>query len=237
MNVDERLSRRRNVEQRVAPGRNLAEPPADREDDVCVLQACGERVVHGDAEHAGVARGVVVDEVLAAERARDRQRVRLAEGQHVVARLLRPAALADDDERPFGSPENLAQLGEVALARGGPPDSHGRAVVGVGQLCEDVLRKREHHGAGPAREGERERACDVLGDAGGAVHVPGGLGDPAEHARVVQLLPRLATLDSSRNMAREEDHRRRVLPRGVDADGRLGRSGTSRHEADSRAAR
>ena len=73
----------------------------------------------------------------------------------------------------------------------------------------------------------------MLGDAGGAVHVPRGLGDPAEDARVVQLLPRLATLDSTRNMPGEEDHRRRVLPRGVHADGRLGRSGTSRHEADS----
>ena len=75
------------------------EPAADREDEVGVAEAGRDRLVHRHTEHADVARRSVVDEVLTAKRAGDGQLVRLAEGEDVVAGLLRPAALADDEER------------------------------------------------------------------------------------------------------------------------------------------
>ena len=116
MDVDERLPRIRRLEERVPARRHLSQPAADREDEVGLAQPRGDRFVHRDTEHADVARRSVVDEVLAAERARDRELVRLAERQHVAARLGRPAALADDDERPLGRGEQLAQAREILCA-------------------------------------------------------------------------------------------------------------------------
>ena len=113
MRVHERLARIGRLEQRVPPRRHLAEAATEREHEVGVAQPPGERLVHRDAEHADVARRAVVDEVLAAKRARDRKLVRLAERLHVAARLRRPAALADDDERSLGGGEQLAQPLEI----------------------------------------------------------------------------------------------------------------------------
>ena len=49
MRVDERLARARRVQQRVAAGRHLAEPAAEREDQVGVLDATCELRVHARA--------------------------------------------------------------------------------------------------------------------------------------------------------------------------------------------
>ena len=230
--MDQRLLRTRRLEERVAAGRDLAEAAADREHEVGIAQAAGDRLVHGDAEHADVARRAVVDEVLAAKRARDRKLVRLAERLHVAARLGRPAALAHDDERALGSGEQLAQ--PLELLRLGHDGSASNAIgIGrVGLLGEHVLRERQHDGPGPAGERDRERLRHVLGDPVGAVELPRRLRDTAEDLRVVELLPRLAPAERPRHLADEEDHRRGVLLRGVDADRGLGRAGTAGDEAD-----
>ena len=149
MHVHERLARSRRLEQRVPPGRHLAEPTADREHEVRVVQPRGDPLVHRHAEDADVARRAVVDEVLAAKRARDRERVRLAEGEDVAARLRRPAALADDDQRTLGGGEQLAHATELLRARRDARRLDRRRIGDVGLLREHVLGQREHDRAGP----------------------------------------------------------------------------------------
>ncbi len=66
------------------------------------------------------------------------------------------------------------------------------------------------------------------------------LGDPlreteragAEHLAVIDFLERLAITLLARDLPDEQDHRRRVLERGVHADARVGRARAARHEAD-----
>ena len=58
----------------------------------------------------------------------------------------------------------------------------------------------------------------------------------AEHLPVVDLLEGLAVALVARDLADEQDHRRRVLERGVHADRGVGRARAARHEADARPA-
>jgi len=80
MDVHERLL----VDERVAGRRHLAEPRADDEQQVGVADAGGELRVDADADVAPVARGVVVDRILAAERRARGELVRLDERAHVL---------------------------------------------------------------------------------------------------------------------------------------------------------
>ena len=82
MDVDERLARFGNVDQRIARGRHLAEPSADEEEDIGLLHPLGERRVDADADVAGIVRMVVVEEHLAAEGAADRQVEAFGEAAH-----------------------------------------------------------------------------------------------------------------------------------------------------------
>ena len=111
------------------------------------------------------------------------------------------------------------------------------AVHDVGLLGEHVLRQREDDRPGPPGERDRVRLGHVLGDPLRAVELPRGLRDAAEHLGVVELLPRLAPPEGARHLADEEEHRRRVLLRRVDADRRLRRARPARHETDARTPR
>ncbi len=115
--MDESLARPRWLEQRVAARRHLSQPASDREDEVGFAHAIRKAIVHRNPEDADIARRAVVDEVLAAEGARDRQLVRLTEREDALARLRRPAALADDDERPLRRCQELAQSSDVTVLR------------------------------------------------------------------------------------------------------------------------
>ena len=82
VNVDERLRRGRRLEERVARGRHLAEPRPDDEEQVGLAYTRGELRIDPDADVADVARRVVVERVLSAERRTRRQLVRLEELAH-----------------------------------------------------------------------------------------------------------------------------------------------------------
>ena len=237
MHVDERLARLGRLEQRVPARRHLAEAPADREHEVGVAQPCGDRLVHRDAEHADVARRAVVDEVLAAERTRDGKLVRLAERLHVAARLA-PSSRPRRRRRAVARRRRAARAAARDRPARGSTDGglDARCVGDIRLLGEHVLGEREDDRPGPAGQRERERLGHVLGNPGRAVDLPRGLRDPAEHLRVVELLPGLAAAKRARHLPDEEDHRRRVLLRRVHADRRLRRAWPARDEADARPA-
>ena len=114
--------------------------------------------------------------------------------------------------------------------------SYGRASAALGLLHEHVLGQREHDRARATGSRDVERTRDELGDPVGAVDLRHPLRHRAEHVAVVDLLERLAPHHLARDLADQEDQRRRVLERGVDAAGRVRRSGASRDHADPRAA-
>ena len=237
MDAHERLAWPGCVEQRVAPRRHLPETAADGEHEIGVAQPRGERVVHRDAEDAHVRRRVVVHEVLAAERTRDRQVVRFAEREHALADLLRPAALADDDQRPLGGRQQFAEASQILRPGRRLCDLDRRRVLDVGLLGEHVLRQAEDDRPRTTGESKRVRACDVVRYPLRALDLPRGLRDPAEDLRVVELLPRLAASERARHLADEQEHRRRVLAGRVHSDRRLRRARAARDQADPRSSR
>ena len=86
-----------------------------------------------------------------------------------------------------------------------------------------------------------EGARDVFGQAVGRVDLADPLREAerarAEHLPVVDLLEGLAVALVARDLADEQDHRRRVLERGVQADRGVARARPARHEAQARAGR
>ena len=101
---------------------------------------------------------------------------------------------------------------------------------------QHVFGQRQHDRPGAALQRSVEGARDVFGHAVRVVD----LGDPlreaeragAEHLAVVDFLERLAIALLARDLADEQDHRRRVLERGVHADARVGRARAAGDEAD-----
>ncbi len=106
----------------------------------------------------------------------------------------------------------------------------------VGLLHEHVLGQREHDRTGTTGGGHVEGPRDELGDPVGAVDLRHPLRHRAEHVAVVDLLERLAPHHLAADLADQEDQRRRVLERGVDAARGVRRPGAARHHADTRAA-
>ena len=169
MHVDQRLTRPRDVEQRVARGRHLAQPLADDEEHVRLAHARGERRVDADADVAGVVRVAMVEQVLPAESATDRPAPALrqrAEGRGVGGV---PAAPADDGERAPGAGEQRVRaIDRVRIGR----DRRGldaRRVVRHGLRGQHVLGQRDHDRSRAAGHRDGEGARDRLRDALGAV--------------------------------------------------------------------
>ena len=234
--MDERLSRRRRLEQRVPRRGHLPEPRADGEQDVGIPDTGREQRVDADADIADIARRVVVQRILAPERRPRGQRVRLEEDAQVGGGGGAPPRPADQGQRPLGSREQSVEPLELrgcGIRRDGRRREH---VGGVARRVEHVLGQREHDRSRPARARGREGAPEVLGDAVDPVDLRHPFRQLAEQAPVVELLEGLAVLLAGAHLADEEDQRRRVLARRMQADGRVRRSGPARDEADPRAA-
>ena len=115
MHVDQALGRRAGAHERVAGGRDLAQAPADGQQQVGLADALGQRRVHRQRGVPGVGGRGVVDVVLAAERGGDGHRLGLGEGGDVGAGLRRPAALPHDRQRRARLRQQRAEPRDVAV--------------------------------------------------------------------------------------------------------------------------
>src|SRR5262249_2989405 len=93
--VHQGLARRRNVEKGVTARGHFAQPPADEQDEIGGLYTREEFGIGADAEIAGIAGMLGVDEMGAAKGGRDRQREAMRETRDGRAGGLRPAAAAE----------------------------------------------------------------------------------------------------------------------------------------------
>ena len=128
--------------------------------------------------------------------------------------------------------EQLLQPAHVGRARPDLDRLEGRRVRHRDALDQHVLRQRHHHRPGPAVGCRVEGPRHQLGDAGRIVDLGRPLGDRAEHRAVVELLERLALAHFTRDLADEQDHRRRILARDVQAGRRIGGARPAGDEAD-----
>ena len=230
--MDELLFRPRNVDQRVIDGGPFSQAWADREQQVGIADAAFERRIESDRDIADVIRMAVVEQILAAVGAADRQRVGLGDRLEVGASPRIPAAASHHHERPLGLREHVAQLVHVV-----GPGMRGDALVarGVGNRRGrglHVFRQREHHGPGASRYREMKRVAHHFRHALGTVDLRHPFRHLPVHAAVVDFLERLALGHCVVDLTDEQNHRRRVLERGMNADARVGRAGPARDKAD-----
>ncbi|MGY3075625.1 hypothetical protein ACVWZZ_001996 [Bradyrhizobium sp. LM6.10] len=237
MHVDQLLLRGRNIKQRVGRRRHFRHAAADEQNDIGAVDARLQARARADAEIAGIVRVIGVDERRSAERGRDRQVEPLGKPRDPPGRLVCPARTAENDERRLGAGKHGANA--LDIRRRGPAhrrlDTH-RVRNGRG-LGQHVLRQRDHDGTGTALHGDAEGPRDQLRNAVGTIDLDRPFRHGAEHSLVVELLKRLALAHAGVDLADEQDHRRRILHRDVDAVAGVGGAGAAGDEADSGAAR
>ena len=236
VNVNERLRRLRRAEQRVAAGRHLTEALAGDEENIGVAHPRRQLGIDRDPDVTGIELVTVVEEILGAKRAGDRNGIGLGEAAHVCARRFVPPAAADDDQRLLRSSEHFAELGNLRR-RGMDSDRlDACGVVDLRHRCEHVLGQGQHHRTGPPLSRDPERARDVFRNALRAIDLRHPFGNASIHAPIVDFLKRFAISEIAADLPDKNNERRRVLLRGVDADGRIRRAGPAGHERDARTA-
>ena len=232
MHVHERLFRGGNVEQAVALRGHFAEPAADQHDQVGRFYVFEEFWIGPDAEVAGIVGMELVEQHCAAETGRDRHRKTFGEAFEGGTRGLRPAAAAGDHDRALGAGNQRGEPPHLGFARRGFDRLEGGRVRHRHAIDQHVLGQRDHHRSGPAAGRGIEGARDYFGNARGIVDFGRPFGESAEHCAIVDLLKRLTPAHVARDLADEQDHRRRILLRNVNAGRRVGRARPTGDEAD-----
>ena len=209
--------------QGIAASHRFAQPRPHRDHQIGIAQALKQFRVHPQPNIADVVGMVVIKKILAAEGGGHRQMVGLGKARQIGDALIRPTRPADHDERAF----SRAQAG-VQISHGGGRRRAGdpRRLGGVGDrrlIAQHVLGQRQHHRTRPAAHRRGVGAGDVFGYPFGAVDLGHPLGQRAEHGAVIYFLERFTVAVAARYLADKEDHRRRILARGMDTDGGVGR--------------
>ncbi len=236
MDMHQPLARPRRLEQRIAVGRDIAEPRAEGHDQICTAHAFGQPRIDAQAQMADVVRIAIVEHVLTAEGAGHRQIPRMHEARERGRILVAPVGAAGDHQRTLRGGQQPGQRGGIRGRRRG---DHGPIRAGVaadGIAIEHILGQRQHHRPGTARGRDLEGARDQFGNARRVVD----FGDPfrhaAEHRRVIDFLEGLPAAVLAGDLPDEQDHRRRILRGNMDADAGMRGAGPARDKADAGAA-
>ncbi len=233
VDMDQPLLRLRQVEQRVAVGRVLAEAVVDGEDQVGLADQLPDRGEHADARLAAEGgRGIVVHVLVAEDR--DHRNVRgLGEPLDRQRPLPLPVAAAIEDQRALRPGKHVPQPRHRRRRGLRFVDLHGAGQRrGVGGRSQHVLGQCHDHRAGAAGDRGDPGTGDDLRDAFDAVDLDRPFRHRAEHRPVIDLLERLAALHVGADLADEQDHRRAVLHRRMHADRGIGRTRTAGDHAD-----
>ena len=226
-------------EQGVALGRVLAEPGAERDEQVGVAwpassapdcsRGRGRRRSWG-GRWTGCPCGGTTGR-RAGPAARTSRRWRRRPRRSSRSRRAPAAGVRPCDSR-------VAEVGRGRRGRGRPwPGVTARTGAGPPSAVQDVLGQGDDDRAHPALLGRGEGAFDDLDGALGALELGRPFGQAAEDLAVVDLLEGAAAAVGQGDLADEQDHRRRVLMRRVHADGGVGRARSARDHADAGLAR
>ena len=232
VHVHDLLPRARRHDEPVATGRHLAEPGTDDQQQVGVAHPLGEPGIDAEPEVAGVAGMGVVEAILAAERRRGGERIRVHESSEVLARPRGPASAAHDDQRSLRALEQHAQC-RNHTARD-PRRNLGvpARVLDGGLLDQHVLRQCDRHRPGPPGARSMKRLAHELRNSSRVVDLRHPLAQRLEKSPVLDLLERLPIRMPALDLADEHHHGGRVLRGVVEADRRVACAGTTRHHDD-----
>ena len=234
VDMDQRLAGMVGSDERVAIGRGLAEPGADGQQQIGVADALLQPGVGAIAQLAGIDAAFVVDRVLAAEGGGDGDAVAEGEIGEMVRRARAPVRAADDGDRRGGFLEQFEQSGNRAWIGRFAQRRHRWPVDRLDLVTQHVLGNGQHHRPRSAGGGDAIRPRDIFGNAPGIVDPRRPFGDGTEESRKVDLLEALAVLVGARQVADEQDQRRRILEGDMDSGAGVGGAGPAGHEGDSR---
>ncbi len=178
----------------------------------------------------------VIEQVLIAERGAHRQVAGLHERPDIGAGLRRPAAAADDHHWPLRLVEQLAQLRHVVGRGRAAGDLVGAGIGHLDLVDQHVLGQGDHDRTRPAVQCRMEGLAHQLRNTACVLDLDDPLGQLAEHAAIVDLLERLPIGRLARHLADQQDHGRRILEAGMQADAGIGRARPAGDEADARPA-
>ncbi len=176
----------------------------------------------------------IVEQVLEAEGAGDRQVIGFGKAVQVLTGFHGPAAAAQEHHGPLGRRQHGAQFRHLLRRWRRLYGAVSGGVGHAGALGQHVFGQRQHHRTGAAAGGDLEGVGDIFGNAVGAVDLRHPLAQRAEHAAIVDFLERFALDEVVADLADEKNHGRRVLLRRVHADCRIGGARAARDEADAR---
>jgi hypothetical protein len=224
------IGRRLGVDQREVLRGDVVQLRPQQEDRVGLRQAASQRGVHPDAQIARVVRMVVVDEILPPEG--DGQRCAQPRGKLPCARAVigAPQRTAQQDHGAFGGGEEARGLGDGGVVDPGTGRGGDDRARRLGLGGQDVLRQGEHDRPGPSTHREAEGAVDVFGHTVGAFHLGHPFHQRAEKRAVIDLLEHAAVAMAQGHLPHEDDHRRRVMHRDVQAGTGIRRPWSARDE-------
>ncbi len=166
MQVHQRLGRTRRLDQRIAAGRHLAQPRADRDQQVGLAHPLRQLRIDADAHVTGVVGMAVVEQILEAEGTRHRQLPGLGEALQCQARRRVPAAAAGDHQRALRGQQPLAQFAQCRRSRPALRCAHPRQHRSAQSSWSACLRAAPARPdrAGPARRCGRRAPHIRAGD-------------------------------------------------------------------------
>jgi len=216
--MDEHLARIGDSQKRIGLRGDFADAGANRQQQIGFLEPCHQGRARTGAEVADKARQPVVDDVLTPERATDRQMICLGKIGDIAAGFVGPAAAANQHHWPLRPGEKPAHLGKI-LGSG----MRAHRPVGADHNCcsaiaEHVFGQRQYDRPRPAGGRDLKALIDQLRNALGHFDLRDPLGEWREHLAKIHLLEGLAIDLMARDLAYQNQHRRRVLERGMDAD-------------------
>ena len=224
------------VEQGVTLRRRVTQAAADRQDQVRLFHLADEAGIGPDAEIAGEIVHRPVIQSLAAETDCHRNVVAMQEILDRRAACVGPAGTSEHSHRATRPRQHRAQLQQrrrIGMRRG---DRHTRYIRHLCQRALHLLRQGDHHRAGTAGCRNIDRMGDNFRNALRLVDLRDPFRDRGKHPPVVDFLECVAAGILMRDLADEQQHRRRVLHGDVDADRAVACAGTSGDEGSRRAA-
>ena len=237
VNVHELLRRDGRRDEAVAARRDFAEPRAENDDQIRILDALGQFWIDADADIARIKRMRIVEQILRAEFTPDSDPLGVREAAQVSAGRRVPAAAACKQEGALCASQHVGQLRERGIRRRRLDGLPATRVHHLRASREHVFGQREHDGPHAPARSNLVGARNELGNAIGAIDLRHPFRHRTEHAPVVDFLKRLALHEVAPDLPDEENHRRRILKRSVHADRGVRRAGSTRDEAQARRSR
>ena len=232
MDMDQYLVGMVGGDQCIAIGGGLAQPRADGQYQIGILDPLGQLRIGAIAEIAGIDRTFVREIILPPERDCHRKPDALGILGKIIFGFFAPASAADNRDRIGGIAQHVGERGHrVGAERLGRGDDLG-PVECLDGIAQHILGQGKHHRTGSSGTRRIKGPCDIFRNPGSIVDPCRPFGERSKHRGEIDFLKALAVAVIAGNIADKQDHRRRVLHCGMDTDAGIGRPGAACDEGN-----